>query len=137
MGAHISLPAYTRSISERYQLTCWKCKECGTYHFPPPTLCTNCSAREFEQVVPSGRGKIYSFTWIAAGGAPGEYAEQVKLNGSYGVALVDLEEGVRVMGQLTDCDLEEVKIGQEVQMVFRVLYSLEGVIRYGFKFKPV
>jgi uncharacterized OB-fold protein len=87
--------------------------------------------------MPSGRGRIYAFTKIAAGGAPGEYAEQVKLNGSYGVALVDLEEGVRVMGQLTDCDLEKVQVGQEVQMVFRVLYAHEGVIRYGFKFKPV
>jgi len=114
-----------------------RCNNCKSVYFPPPIKCKNCCSKSFEHVIPSGRGKIYAFTKIGVTGAPGEYAEQVKLNGSYVVALIDLEEGPRIMGQLTDCTPDEVVIGQEVKLVFRIMYRQEGVIRYGFKFKPL
>lgn len=55
--------------------------------------------------------------------------------GEYYVALVDLEEGPRITGQLVDFD-ERPESGQSVQATIRRLYVEEGVIRYGFKFQP-
>lgn len=135
MGAYISLPNYTRSVEQRYRLVGLKCPACGVINFPPAEICGECGYQgEFDKVVPDGRGKIYSFTVIEAGGAPAEFAEQVNQTGSYAVALVDMEEGYRVMGQLTDCNVNDIKVGAEVELVFRKIYEQEGVVRYGVKF---
>jgi len=57
--------------------------------------------------------------------------------GPYPIAIVELDEGLRIMAQLTECDPEEVKIGMEVEATLRKVYEDEDVIRYGIKFKPV
>ncbi len=56
----------------------------------------------------------------------------------YILALVELEEGPKVMSQIVDCKPEEVKIGLNVEVCFRKLFEQdeEGVISYGFKFRP-
>ena len=56
----------------------------------------------------------------------------------YTVALVKLEEGPLVSGQLTDVDRDEVNIGLPVEMVTRKLKEEgeDGMIVYGYKFRP-
>jgi len=55
------------------------------------------------------------------------------------VALVKLDEGPLVTVQLTDVDAEQVYVGMPVEMVTRKLSEEdeEGVILYGYKFRPV
>ena len=84
----------------------------------------------------SGRGKVHTFVLIGAGGAPPEFAEQEKAGGTYPVAIVELEEGPKVIGQIADVSPKEVSIGMTVSTELRKVYSEEGVIRYGFKFVP-
>lgn len=68
MGAHISIPMYQRSVSQRYRLVGHKCKHCGRVNFPPKAVCKYClKGSEFEEVVLSGRGTVYSYTVIAGG----------------------------------------------------------------------
>jgi len=57
----------------------------------------------------------------------------------YTVALVRLEEGPLVTAQLTGVDADEVDIGMPVEMVTRKMreYGEDGVIVYGYKFRPV
>ena len=71
-----------------------------------------------------------------AGGAPPEFAEQMKAGGSYPVAIVELAEGPKVIGQMTDISPKEVKMGMPVRAELKKIYTEEGVIRYGFKFAP-
>ncbi|MCJ2512406.1 MAG: OB-fold domain-containing protein, partial [Candidatus Thermoplasmatota archaeon] len=71
-----------------------------------------------------------------AGGAPPEFAEQEKAGGMYPVAIVELEEGPKVIGQIADVNTKDVKMGMPVSTELRKVYSEEGVIRYGFKFIP-
>lgn len=135
--AHISVPMYWRTIPQRYGLQGQKCKQCGTIHIPPKGVCKGCLAStEFEPVQLSGRGKVYSYTIIGAGGAPPEFAAQEKAAGAFPVAIVELAEGPRIIGQLADVKTEEVQIGLEVEAELRRIYDEEGVIRYGFKFVP-
>ncbi len=79
----------------------------------------------------SGKGRIYSFTEVHS--PPEGFEEQAP----YVLAIVELEEGARVMGQIVDVKKEDVKIGQEVEAVFRVIQrdDPEGLIHYGFKFR--
>ncbi len=95
-----------------------------------------CGSRDgFDEAQLSGRGKIYTFTEIAPGGAPPEFARQAALTGSYIVAIVELAEGPRVVAQLVDCTFSDLQVGKEVMMVVRRIYVEEGVVRYGYKFR--
>jgi len=135
--AHVSVPMYWRTIPQRYRLVGQKCKKCGAVNFPPKGVCKYCSASsEFDEVQLSGRGKIHTFVLISAGGAPPEFAEQEKAGGQYPVAIVQLDEGPKVIGQVADADPKEVKIDMPVTAELRKIYTEEGVIRYGFKFVP-
>jgi uncharacterized OB-fold protein len=129
---------YWRTIPQRYKLMGQKCKKCGGVNFPPKGVCKHCNASsEFDDVQLSGKGKIHTYVLISAGGAPPEFAEQEKAGGMYPVAIVELEEGPKVIGQVADADLKAMKIGMPVTAELRKIYSEEGVIRYGFKFVPV
>jgi uncharacterized OB-fold protein len=61
------------------------------------------------------------------------------VNSPYTVALVRLEEGPLVTAQLTDVDGSEVEIGMPVEMVTRRQSTdgEEGIISYGYKFRPL
>jgi len=135
--AHVSVPMYWRTIPQRYRLVGLKCKKCGSVNFPPKGVCKYCNASsEFEEIKLSGRGKVHTFVLISAGGAPPEFADQEKAGGQYPVAIVQLEEGPKVIGQIADADPKEVKMDMPVTTELRKIYTEEGVIRYGFKFVP-
>jgi len=128
---------YWRTIPQRYKMIGQKCKKCGHVNFPPKGVCKYCSASsDFEELKLSGLGKVHTFVLISAGGAPPEFADQEKAGGQYPVAIVELAEGPKVIGQIADADPKEVKIGMPVRTELRRIYSEEGVIRYGFKFVP-
>ena len=58
------------------------------------------------------------------------------MTGEFAVALIRLAEGPLIVGQMTDCDPHQLEIGTPVTMVTRRLYEQDGVLRYGYKFKP-
>lgn len=135
--AHVSVPMYWRTIPQRYRLMGLRCKKCNAVNFPPKGVCKYCNASsEFEEVQLSGRGKVHTFVLISAGGAPPEFAEQEKAGGQYPVAIVELEEGPKVIGQVADINPKDISIGMPVKAELRKIYTEEDVIRYGFKFVP-
>lgn len=137
MTAHISIPMYSRSTAQRYRLVGLKCAKCGKINFPPKAVCKYCrDSSTFEDVQLSGKGKVYTFTIVAGPGAPPEFRDQAAVQGEYPVAVVELAEGPRISAQLIDCKPENVRIGMEVEATVRRIYVEEGVIRYGFKFRP-
>jgi uncharacterized OB-fold protein len=136
--AHVSIPTYSRSITQRYALVAAKCKSCGAINLPLGVNCLKCGkVLEYDPQKLSGRGKIYCSTTISRGGSPPEFSAQQNLVGSYPVAVVELDEGPRIVAQMADCRAEDLKIGLEVESTFRRIYDDDGVIRYGIKFRPV
>lgn len=137
MSAHISVPMYQRTIPQRYQLVAHKCVNCGKINFPPKGICKYCKKMgEFEEVKLSGKGEIYSYTVIASGGAPPEFADQAQAKGEYVVGLVELDEGPKIAGQIVNIATENLSIGMQVKAELRRIYEQEEVIRYGYKFTP-
>ena len=135
--AHVSIPMYWRTIPQRYKMIGQKCKNCGSVNFPPKGMCKYCGvSKDFDPVNLSGKGTVHTFVLIGAGGAPPEFVEQEKAGGSYPVAIVELEEGPKIIGQIADVDPKQVSIGMRVATELRKVYNEEGVIRYGFKFVP-
>jgi len=123
---------YWREIPQRYRLEAGKCKNCSFIMFPPRLVCPRCQSRVFNAVVLADAGKIVTYTIIRV--PPHPFSDQAP----YAVGIVELDDGVRVTGQIVDCSFEELKIGQRVKIEFRKV-SQEGdagVIYYGYKFVP-
>jgi len=127
----MDLPRYHRLTSAYYRLEGQRCQDCGAVRFPPCTACGACRSRAAERYRFSGRGTVFSFAEVSQ--APKGFS------GPYLVALVELEEGVRVTAQLTDVDPDEVEIGMPVEMVTRRIQEKgpQGYLVYGYKFRPV
>ena len=92
------------------------CSECATVFWWPRPFCPGCGSTNIDWTKEaSGKGTIYSFTVNrrGAGDLP-EYREPVP----YVLAYVELAEGPRIMTNIVDCDVESVKIGQAVELVF-------------------
>jgi len=137
MGAYLSVPSWMREIGSRYRLVLGECTKCGAYSFPPEGSCLDCGAVDtFDRVEPAGTGEIVART-VIRNGEPPEFSDLVDAEGPIGVVIVELDEGARVPGMLTDCDPEEWERGDRVEAVVRRIYEQEGVIRYGAKFRPL
>ncbi|MCJ2554883.1 MAG: OB-fold domain-containing protein [Candidatus Thermoplasmatota archaeon] len=136
-GAYVSLPTYLDSAAARYRLAASRCTACNRLDFPPRLVCLDCGGHDLVQEVLTGKGEVYARTVITRGSSPTEFQEQQDLIGSYAVALVQLQEGPRILTQLTDVDPADVEIGMPVDAVLRRIYRQEGVVRYGYKFRPM
>ncbi|MEV6068762.1 OB-fold domain-containing protein [Nocardia sp. NPDC052001] len=86
----------------------------GTLQHPPVPAIWQDKAKETEYVVASGRGTVFSFVVHHAPKVPGRALPFV-------VALVELEEGVRMLGELRGIDPAGVAIGQAVEVGFEAL----------------
>ena len=127
----MDLPRYHRLTPAYYRLEGQRCTSCGAVQFPSRAACGACRGRDLETYRFSGRGTVFSFAEVAQ--APKGFS------GPYLVALVELEEGVRVTAQLTDVEMDEVEIGMPVEMVTRRIQEKgpHGYLVYGYKFRPV
>ena len=97
----------TRSGELRIQ----KCAACGALRHPPGPTCPVCLAFEREYVVASGRGTVYSYVVHWHPPVPGKELPIL-------LALVDLEEGVRMVAELRGVQTEGIEIGMVVQADF-------------------
>jgi uncharacterized protein len=63
---------------------------------------------------------------------------QFEMQKPYVMAIIEMDEGVRLTSQLIDVKAEDVTIGMKVQSSFRKLgqEGEAGVIHYGYKFRP-
>jgi uncharacterized OB-fold protein len=86
-----------------------RCGSCGQLRHPPRPMCPHCRSLEWEAIESSGRGTVYSYVMPHEPKFPFfEYP--------YVVALVELEEGVRMLGELVDVDPAAVEIGMPVDV---------------------
>lgn len=123
-----------RHIQQRYNLIGSKCTTCGKVFFPPRVICPDCRRKgNIESIKFSGNGKIHTYSVIRSP------SDEFKTIAPYAVAIVELDEGAKLTAQLVDCDVDDIEIGDPVEMVFRKISEdgPDGVISYGFKFKIV
>ncbi|MBN9430578.1 MAG: Zn-ribbon domain-containing OB-fold protein [Burkholderiales bacterium] len=84
------------------------CNACNEPHWYPRPLCPHCGSDQTEFRPASGRGTIYTFSVTRrAGPVP------------FAIAMVTLDEGVTMMTNIVDCDLDQLRIGQTVEVVFK------------------
>ena len=110
-----------------------KCKKCGKVYFPPRLVCSDCKSQDFEKYKLKDGGKLLTYTIIRV--APSQFIDQVP----YALGVVELDEKVKILTQITDCDLDKVSTGMELRIEFRKIQEdgKAGVICYGYKAVPV
>jgi uncharacterized OB-fold protein len=128
----MQVPRHWREIPERYRLEAAKCQKCQHISFPKRLVCPECGSQDFKDTRLSGKGKLVTFTIIEV--APEGFVDQVP----YAVGIVELEEGIQVMGQVTDCDPNTLKINDPLVTQFRRIREEgnTGMIMYAYKFVP-
>ena len=84
-----------------------RCTACGQMHHYPRAICPFCGQDATEWREASGRGTIYSYSVMRRVPVP------------YALAYVTLEEGVTMMTNIVDCDLDAIRIGQAVRVVWK------------------
>jgi uncharacterized OB-fold protein len=110
-----------------------KCNNCDYKFFPFRRTCPRCGSHLISEEKLPRKGRVLDYTVVHNPPRGYEYYTP------YVIALVELENGAKVLTQLTDVDPEEVKEGMEVEMSLRILRVCgeSGFIAYGYKFRPV
>ena len=131
MSYKSSVPLFWRLKKSRYGLVGTKCVSCNTVFFPSRYFCPDCRRKgKIEEFRFSGNGEIISKTVIRV---PPEGFEKYS---PYTVAIIRLEEGTNVTGQVVG-DPESISVGDSVRAVFRKTHEdgKEGLIHYGLKWE--
>ena len=97
----------------RHELYFQRCRSCGTKRLYPRAVCPVCLSSHTECVPACGRGTVYTFTVTHQNQSPG-FREELP----YVLAIVELEEGVRLMTNVVGCAPDAVRIGMPVEVVF-------------------
>ncbi len=93
------------------ELRIQRCGVCGALRHPPGPMCPRCHAVARDHVKATGRGTVYSYVVHHHPPVPGREPPFV-------VALIELDEGVRMVGNLIGCPPSDVHIGMPVQVTF-------------------
>jgi uncharacterized OB-fold protein/acyl dehydratase len=94
------------------ELRIQRCGACGALRHPPGPACLACGATEKQEYqVAAGTGTVFSYVVHRHPPVPGKQLPIV-------IALVELTEGVRMLGELHGVGPEQVRIGMPVRIAF-------------------
>jgi uncharacterized OB-fold protein len=114
------------AVQER-RLIMPQCEACKTVTFPPSVACPRCSGSAFAWTEMSGRGKVYSFVVYHR-----VYHPAFKDKVPYVLAVIELDEGPRIVSNVVEIPVDQVRCEMPVEVVYEE-------VRDGYlipKFKP-
>lgn len=97
------------------ELRIQRCQDCAGAYFPPRPFCPHCSSRNVEVEVASGRATLYSYVI--------HHREMPGFEAPYAIAVVELEEGPRMMTNIVDC--EQTPEALELDMPLEVTFEAQ------------
>jgi uncharacterized OB-fold protein len=116
---NLPLPVIT-TLSKEYWDGCKEnkllyqhCRDCDEVIFFPKYLCPNCMGHNLEWLESKGKGKIVTFTVTYESAPPAFMAEM-----PYAVAIIEMDEGYRIMSNIIECDFDTLECEMPVEVVF-------------------
>ena len=101
------------------------CDACHRYQFYPRLFCMQCGPGSLRWVEASGRGVIYSYTIIHQNKSP-EFVGDTP----YNVAIIQLEEGPRLLSNIVDSSLADLRVDLPVTVVFDAVSDTIALPRF-------
>jgi uncharacterized OB-fold protein len=119
-GRQVSGPRFDQPLVEDESQPYWdalvdgkllvkQCLDCGRHHFYPRPFCPHCWSDAVEWREATGRGRVYTYSTVYVNDLP-PFGPEVP----YVAAIVELEEGPRVMTRLVDCTKDDITIDMPV-----------------------
>ncbi len=90
-----------------------RCRDCNRFQFFPRGVCSHCLGSALDWAESSGRGVVHTFTIANRAPHPG-FADNLPCV----IAIIELQEGVRMMSNIVNCKPETVRIDMPVKVVF-------------------
>ncbi|HVP30915.1 MAG TPA: OB-fold domain-containing protein [Myxococcota bacterium] len=122
-------PPMHRAERWKYGFVGSRCTACGAANLPPQRVCVACGAVDQMKPEPFADGQCriatYTLDRLAYSLQPPVIA-----------AVVDFEQGGRMQCELTDVEPSKVAIGDQLEMTFRRLFTVQGVHNYFWKARP-
>jgi uncharacterized OB-fold protein len=126
--------------SEKPQLIASRCTACGRHYFPKVVRCLDPDCGQtVEEALLGTKGTLWSYTAQYYMPPPPYHPpdNDPKAFKPYAVGLVELPEGIRVIGMVTKCEIKDLKIGMSMEMVVERMYQDEqGHDVLTWKFMP-
>jgi|TARA_B100001750_G_C15418609_1_gene551724 uncharacterized OB-fold protein len=122
--------SYWRQRDRYYRIIGSRCNDCSKLFFPYVRNCKSCNSANIVDEEMSKTGKLLSYTYLFE--TTNEFSHQIPIL----FGLIELENGVRLISQITDYQDRDVKIGKNVKAVFRKIREDDksSQIHYGYKF---
>ncbi|MEI8337215.1 MAG: OB-fold domain-containing protein [Actinomycetes bacterium] len=102
---------FYRIAAETGTINIQRCSDCSVYRHPPRFRCAECGSDAWSWSPTSMRGVVWSWT-ITHRAIDPAFTEQLP----YAVVVVEMEEGVRVVGNLRSIEISELRIGLPVSV---------------------
>jgi hypothetical protein len=90
-----------------------RCTECGAWRHVPREMCAECGSWNWEWAKSTGRGTVFTWTVVARALHPAFQADT-----PYAPVVVEMDEGVRLLGSVVDCPPDQLRIGMPVEVIF-------------------
>ena len=100
---------YCKNGELRFQ----RCRDCRSWRHVPREMCAECGSWEWEWERSTGRGTVFTWTVVVRALHPA-FQEACP----YAPVVIEMEEGVRILSQLTDCPPDQLQIDMPVEVVF-------------------
>ena len=102
-----------------------RCTACGQFHFYPRPFCPHCWSEAVEWVEASGRATLYTWSVVHRNDLP-PFTDRVP----YVAAIVDLDEGPRMMTNVVDCDFDALQVGMQLEAVFHPISDDVTIVQF-------
>ena len=106
-----------------------RCRSCGAHFFPVREACSGCLSGDLETIGFSTEGTLYTYSIVRQSTPSFEVP--------YALGYVDFPEGVRIMGQISGCEADEISIGMPMVLSLEPFGDdEEGKPLTGYRFRP-
>ncbi|MEM8593260.1 MAG: MaoC family dehydratase N-terminal domain-containing protein [Pseudomonadota bacterium] len=95
------------ALEKDKKLMIQRCTSCNTLRHPARSMCGECQSTKWDSIESTMKGEIFSFTQLHYPKFPGYQYPLI-------CAVISLEEGTRIVANITDCDPKDVAIGKKV-----------------------
>ena len=101
--------AWCRRGDLRFQ----RCSDCDAWRHVPREMCAKCGSDEWKWVRSSGKGTVFTWT-IAERAMHPAFVDAVP----YAPVIIEMDEGVRLVSEMIDCEPADLEIGMRVEVAF-------------------
>lgn len=114
---------------KEHKLLIQRCTDCQTLRVPPRPMCGNCQSLNWDSIESTGRGAVYSYVMP-------QYPPIPFFDYPYVVALIELDEGVRIVSNLREIDPESITNGMPVEVFYEEFSDISnnpGLVLHQFR----